>query len=297
MPDGSTGPNPFELNDSVTNDPAIIERLNYLNNREYSLDESPRLVASYQTFQRELNPQTNLVYYPASGADISASKGFPNSRVIYVDIEPKTVAALKKAGYEAYEQSALEYRPENPVDILILQNPSIPPDVPSQYVAEGGYVLCNDYHATATDLRGNQDFELVGIIKKQGDQGDSNYVLDRENPDDYWKSVELDEELKRMDVRTYEQVAEHVQKIFGVDQNITQEYRKLLYLIRDKPDQAEELLISKLGVSSVFFLGGSEVVMMYPDGRSSILPSLPRKKGHMDDTFVFKKRQKQNEAA
>lgn len=53
--------------------------------------------------------------------------------------------------------------------------------------------------------------------------------------------------------------------------------------------------MNKLGVSSVFFLGGSEVMMMSPDGRSLILPSLPRKKGHMDDTFVFKKRQKQSE--
>ncbi len=257
-----------------------------------NLEVDEDLVTTYKVFQDTLHPKTDLVYYPACNVDISPSKGFPNSRVIYVDINNEAVAALKKAGLEAYNQSALEYKPDNPVDVLILQNPSISHDVPSQHVAQGGYVLCNDYHRTATDLRGDKDFELVGIIKKQGDR---DYILDQDNPDDYWKQVDSDEELQRIDPYSYKQIAEYAQKIWGIDQNIVQGHKKLLDLIKDDPNQAKQLLMSKLGVSSVSILDDGEVLMTSSDGRTLILPVLPRKKGHMDDTFVFKRISKQSE--
>jgi len=94
-------------------------------------ESQPDLVAKYLLFKEKFNPKANVVYYPSCGGNnISPSVAFLNSRIIYVDIDEKSVEVLKKGGFEAYAASALEFNPGD-VDILIMLNHQISPDVPS----------------------------------------------------------------------------------------------------------------------------------------------------------------------
>lgn len=137
--------------------------------REYSLYQDEMLVRSLRLFAETLNPNINLVYYPCSGPDISPSEAFPESRVIYVDTDPKAVKALKTKGYEVYQQSALKYELKPKADLVLLNNPAIKPFHPAKQLTESGYLVCNDYHKTASRVASNEGFSLVGYIAKERD--------------------------------------------------------------------------------------------------------------------------------
>lgn len=160
--------------------------------KELQAEPSEDLVAKYRLFQQVTGANVNIVYHPCSATDNSPSAAFPNSRVIYADLDEKAVEALKKAGCEAYRKSALEYDPGD-VNVLILLNPQIAPDIPSQHVVLGGYTICNDYHGTASHLRKNPEWELKGVIVPSR-EGSISY--DTAQLDEYWQEVETDEEWK-----------------------------------------------------------------------------------------------------
>src|ERR1035437_2277782 len=137
---------------------------------ELKAEARPDLVAKYQLFDKMVNPSKSVVYHPCGSDDVSPSVAFPNSRVIYVEQDEQAVVALQKGGFEAHHASALEYDPSD-VDILIMLNPQISPTIPASHVKESGYVVCNDYHATATALRTNPDLQLRGLIRVAKDKG------------------------------------------------------------------------------------------------------------------------------
>lgn len=167
-----------------------------LNNKEivkFSAEVNDKLIAIYKLFQETFDPQTGIVYYPCSGSDFSPSEAFKQSRVIYVDQEDGAMDALRKDGYEAYTDSVLDFKPENYVDVLILSNPQIPPDAPAKTVKIGGYVVCNNYHSTAYDLKKNDNFQAVGILIK--DFETENQFFQTEGLEPYFEEVETDDEL------------------------------------------------------------------------------------------------------
>lgn len=154
-------------------------------NLEAEIEPRPSddLVESYKVIARSLGLRPKNIYYPCCGGDTSPSMAFPDSRVIYVDLDEKVVVAMQKGGYEIYQASAVDYVPEVAPDLLVLMNPEIKTESMRRTLRSGGYLFCSDYHGVATDTRSDERFELIGIVKR--DEGDI-FSLNREHPERYW---------------------------------------------------------------------------------------------------------------
>lgn len=168
--------------------------------KEIELGTNPRSVEAFAEFQKAIGADIKVVYYPACATDITPALALPDSRVIFVDIDDKALAAVAKAGYETHTISAFEYIPDQPVDALILRNPSLSPDWFIQYVKSGGYIVCNDWHETATQLRTNPEVEFIGQMNEDENK---HMFLDTANLDDFfekvpfeWKGVSLSKNKK-----------------------------------------------------------------------------------------------------
>lgn len=250
------------------------------------------MVAKYSLFRERFKPEAHIVYHPCSANDVSPSFAFADSRVIYVDIDDKYVKALEKGGFEAHAASALEFDPGN-VDILIILNPTIPPDVPSSHVVENGFVLCNDYHGTASSLRRNEQYQLCAIVRVS--KG-SELMLDTENLEDYWKEIDTEEEFQSAPfdwgAATYAMAVSVVEAITGKKENILAEYKKIIAMAREEQRKQNAQMLAE-DPEFAEFMGDpdkEDVLMLNHKGRQFVLvTTLPRKKGTVDDIFIFRK--------
>lgn len=110
-----------------------------------------------------LKLQPGRVYYPCSNMDIVLSSLFPDAEIFYADKDERIVERLRELGLTALSVSAEVFDP-GPVDLVYLLNPQIPPFVPASRVKLGGYVVCNNYHGTANEMRSLNYFELIGAV-------------------------------------------------------------------------------------------------------------------------------------
>jgi hypothetical protein len=156
--------------DEIPVDDALSIKLESMQKKEATPQKDSFLVESFQLFQREFNPKVKLVYYPCCGYDVSPSGGFPESRVIYLDKDFDAVKTLVGSGYEAVQGNAEDYELENKADVVFLSGPVINPDGPANQVGSGRYLICDNYHNSATLLRRNEGFELIGHISNQDNQ-------------------------------------------------------------------------------------------------------------------------------
>lgn len=250
------------------------------------------LVVKYLLFRKRFKPKADVVYYPCCANDVSPSVAFPDSRVVYVDVDKKFVEALRKRGFEAYAASALEFDPGS-VDILIMLNPTISPDVPSSHVVENGFVLSNDYHGTASTLHRNDQYQLCAMIRKaKGGE----LVLDTENLEDYWKEIDTEEEFQNAPFNwgtaNYTVAVQVVKAVTGRKENILAEYRKIIANAREEQRQKNAQLLQKYPEMAEL-IGDpdkEDVLVFNHEGRQFVLATtLPRKKGTVDDIFVFRK--------
>ena len=245
------------------------------------IEAEPRhdLVAKYSLFREKVMLKAGTVYHPCGSNDVSPSFAFPESHVIYVDLDEKSMEALKKAGYDAHATSVLEYNPGN-VDLLIMINPEISPKIPSTFVVPGGFVLSNDYHRTATELKKNDQFELLAMIREEKGK----LIYDTENLEDYWREVETEEEFKNCagsgwTCASYDLAFMTVKNATGKTENILEEYKRLISLANEQQNLGEGEDSS--GVTTLLKINGRNVVLMN---------KFPSKKGNVDDLFVFRKR-------
>lgn len=233
----------------------------------------PDLVARYSLFRENFHPKADVVFHPCGADDVSPSSVFPGSRIIYCDIDEKSMEALKKSGFEAHTASALEFNPGN-VDILIMINPAIPPDVPSSHVIQDGYVLCNNYHGTTSPLRQNKEFQLRAVIRTPSE---GEHILDMENLEDYWKEIDTEEEFRSAPFDwgaiDYDTAASVVEAVTGKKENVLAEYKKIIALAKEQQGSSDQ-----------------DVLYFEHNGRHHIIETtLPRKKGTVDDIFVFQR--------
>lgn len=232
----------------------------------------------------------NVVYHPCSGNYKTPSVVFPNARVIYVEKDARAVAAFRKEGYEAHETSATEFTPDVPVDLLILLNPAILSEHPASTVRSGGYVFCNDYHGTASELNRNEAFEFVGVVIPTED----GYKFDKANLEDYWQEVGTDEEFRnaRLDpfgAVSYEGAQGHVAKFEPGATDVLQAYGRVLDRARIEFSERMRALSEEFGGTYGVNTDPAreEILMM----RGRVLKTLlPKKKGSVDDIFVFRKK-------
>jgi len=262
--------------------------------KEEGIESNPRWIAQYKLFKEKFKVNPEYIYYPCCARDTSPSKAFPESKIIYTDIDSNSIEALKQAGYEAKEVSALEYDPGK-IDMLIMRNPVIPPEEPASYVQKGNYILCNDYHNTASYIKSNKEFEIRARI---GQKNKDELEFDTENLEDYWKTVESDEEFKESPFSfgsiNYKQAALIVEQITGKKENILEEYKKIAKEAREQAlDKYKEIISQEPELKEHLPNPEKEDFFMYNfQGKQfMILTSLPRKKGTVDDLFVFQRKE------
>lgn len=264
------------------------------NNIRTEVKAEPRLdlVAKYQLFDEEVHPKKDVVYHPCGGNDVSPSVAFPDSKVIYVELDKKSVKALKKEGFNAHYASALKYNPGN-IDILIMLNPQIPPTIPANYVLNGGYVLCNDYHETATIMKGNPDFQLRGLIRSTPDRG---LIYDTDQPENYWKDIDTEEEFINAPfdwgAMNYVMALPLVEAVTGKKENVLAEYKKILEMAKEQQRQENaELILKNPELAKLLKDPDEETIFLYKHNGEQfpIVTQLPRKKGTVDDFFVFQR--------
>ncbi len=252
----------------------------------------PGLVARYALFRDTLHPKADVVYHPCGGNDVSPSAAFPDSRVIYVDIDQRSIDALKRSGYEAHTASALEFDPGK-VDVLIMLNPQIPSNIPSSHVAENGYVLSNDYHGTASSLHQDAQYQLQAIIRTLPN---GELIFDTENTEDYWKEIDSEEEFRNAPFTfgavNYSTAAKIVEVVTGKRENILAEYKRIIEMAREDAIQRNaQTLTEQPELAGLLGDPSKDDVLTYSHGgrQFAIATMLPRKKGTVDDIFVFQK--------
>jgi len=250
----------------------------------------PELTKVYSLFKDYFHPKDDVVYYPCCGEDMSPSSVFQKSRVIYVDFEDKAIEHT--GGLEFHNTSAMEFDPGE-VDILILLNPQISPVIPCSYVAEGGYVLSNNYHSTASKIHEDSNYKMRAIIRREKD---NSFFVDTENLDDCWSEIDDEEEFKKtpqsFNFVGYESASRIVEFVTGKRENVLAEYKKIIKEAREAEKNSVD--------SSVNFDEGiledeisedeDKLVRSNYKGRDIMLrTTLPRKKGDTDDTYIFQK--------
>lgn len=233
----------------------------------------PDLVAKYRLFRDATHFKAGTVYHPCGAADVSPSAAFSGGSVVYADIDDKSMEALRLAGYDAHTADARQFNP-GPVDTLVLLNPQIEPDIPASFVKEGGYVLSNNYHSTADRIK-SLGFRPVGVIIGR----EKEVTFDTQDLEKYWEEVETDEEFKAANEHLFADAARIVGKIRGGENNVIKEYRNIISEVRNDALQGASNL-TDIQVAVTFDYSGERLLMP---------TRLPRKKGVVDDMFVFQK--------
>ncbi len=241
---------------------------------------SQKLIESFNLFQLEIPGNYENIYVPCCATDISPSISFSGSRVIYVDTDKKAINSILKNGGEAYCGNAITFKipGDKEADVVVIFNPQIGGYQLTRNLKKDGYLLCNDYHGTATEFFSKiGEFELIGIIYNT----DNGIILDKANPQEYWEEVDTDEDWKKFkfswggDIETYNNGKEFVERVLGrPSNNIIGDYK----MIRNDIDKYMPIIIEKdIGDN----YGGATI---YYEPKN-----LPKKKGKCDDTFIFKK--------
>ncbi len=265
---------------------------NFRLNRLEKIKAEPRedLVKKYSLFKERENPICQKIYHPCGENDISPSLAFPESEVIYVEMNEAAVEALKERECEAHLASALEFNPGE-VDILIMLNPTISPEIPSSFVRKEGFVLCNDYHRTASALKKDDSYKLKAIIRNKNKE----LIYDTEEPDGYWKEVETEEEFQSAPFSwgaiDYKRAADVVEMVTGKRENVLVEYRKIINTAREEQQKKNAELLQENSEAGSLVQGIEEEDSFFfnYEGKEILLTVLPRKKGTVDDIFVFQK--------
>lgn len=269
-----------------------------IKNIEIKTESTERLVQSFNLFKDHFNPKADLIYYPCSGSDISIAKSFPESKIIFLDQHDGTIDALSKAGFEAVKESAQDFKLKVKADIMLLYNPQIPPSgTVMENLSEKGYFLCNDYHDTASLTKEREDLTLKAIIRNEK----GNLIVDTENLEDYWKEIDSEEEFKNAPFSwggvNYDMAKKVVEKRTGKTENILEEYKKIIAEAKEAiRKQNEKFFEENPDFPKNMMPDENSDPLMWKDGNGEqhfIIANLPKKKGVVDDTFVFYKKPKE----
>lgn len=161
------------------------------------------------------------------------------------------------------------------VDLLILLNPEIEPDIPTGFVRKDGFVLCNNYHRTADRVKDLEGFEVVGVIQRT----DDGPLLDTEDLNMYWEEIDDINEFKQaragFTFDDYDTVSRLVIERFGNEDDLFNRYRQIINeRLQEMKAHGDDSQMLSFGTRErpVFVLG-----------------KIPMKKGGGDDMFIFKK--------
>jgi hypothetical protein len=169
---------------------------------------SDEQIAIYAAFKEHVL-DAKSVFYPCCQYDASPEKVFPGTT--FVDIEDKRIAGamemFRRHGLRAFKMDVADYRPEELHDLLILLNPAIHTSRAIHTLRKGGFVLANNYHENASQMRRNPEmYEIWGtidfVVKGRRKEGDNRVVVSR-NLEGLFEPVSDFEELRRLRPSTH----------------------------------------------------------------------------------------------
>jgi len=122
-------------------------------------------VAQYRAVVDQFDLSPEVVYHPGSGHDVSPSAAFPESRVVYVDVDKAVINDLTNAGYEAASADATGYELTDGADVIVFRNAGLVEEsVVAANLRRGGWVLTNDHLESARHLARLDSLDLVGVV-------------------------------------------------------------------------------------------------------------------------------------
>ncbi|MFC7139806.1 hypothetical protein ACFQMA_08135 [Halosimplex aquaticum] len=122
-------------------------------------------VAQYRAVGDHFDLAPDVVYHPGSGHDVSPSAAFPESRVVYVDVDEAAMDDLARAGYEAVGADATGHELATGADVIVFRNAGLVEEaVVDANLRPGGWVLANDHLESARHLARMDTLELIGVI-------------------------------------------------------------------------------------------------------------------------------------
>ena len=254
--------------------------------KEFQPEIHDDLVAKYRFIQERTGMEPHVIYHPCGAYDVSPSAAFPRADVVYADQDKKAVHTLQHMGYDAHDVDATEFTP-NSFDTLILLNPHISPEIPAARLATGGYAIANNYHESADWFRDNTAYELVGVVRTQG----TTINFDTEQLGDYWKEIETDDEFKISQgdlfagrpsydsvVHELERMKHEESTLSDLSGGVLSQYKELIKRIKDGK------------VSGRWHIDDEMGVLLRIDDQRLVMMNFPRKKGTVDDLYVFRKK-------
>lgn len=122
-------------------------------------------IAQYWAVSDHFDLSPDLVYHPGSGHDVSLSEAFPETRVLYADIDEAAMADLNRAGYEAVGADATAYELTEKADVIVFRNAGLVEEaIVEVNLRTGGWVLANNHLASAEHLAELDSLELIGLV-------------------------------------------------------------------------------------------------------------------------------------
>jgi len=135
---------------------------------------SDDLIESYNLFINTIYDPKNVLYTSCE-LDGSPLRAFPNAKVTFIDKNKKAIDAMK--GNEEFQDPRVtliegdvkQYQGKRLHDLVILLNPQIKSKVILPYLSDGGYILANDYHYNARQLKNIKSVVSRGTIIPRND--------------------------------------------------------------------------------------------------------------------------------
>jgi hypothetical protein len=112
----------------------------------------PFQIKAYQQYQKIFGVPERVLY-PACGIDASPLKGFPESRVTFLDPDREVAEVMRNANIPLLEMKMQDYSGPKQ-DLIILMNPqnfSSSSVVP--YLEENGRIIANNWTGAASELQ------------------------------------------------------------------------------------------------------------------------------------------------
>jgi hypothetical protein len=148
-------------------------------------------------------------------------------------------------------------------------------------------------------MQGDPIFHLEGVVITDSR---GNEVVDTEQLQEYWEEVETDEEFQRAPfswgATNYETAKRIVKRLKGKDDNILREYKQIVEEAKENAKrERDEIIKEEPELFAGFDLADSDEVMLIRHGDDTFVidARLPKKKGTVDNIFVYRKNPEQEQ--
>ena len=138
------------------------------------LSSSESDLRQFELVKQLVDAPDGLKVYLGSARDTALADAYGTDKVVHVDRDTSAIDALRAGGYmgEAldYEVYADSLSGSDTISLLYSENSGLIPDRLLEKLVDGGLVLANDWHGSASDIQTKPGFELLGAVNEAGDK-------------------------------------------------------------------------------------------------------------------------------